>query len=38
MDKVHPDSTPMIGRNLDQRIDPFRPRDDDEDERLRCYT
>ena len=30
MDKVHPDSTPMIGRSLDQRRDPFRLRDDDE--------
>ena len=30
MDRVHPDSTPMIGRSLDQRKDPFCPRDDDE--------
>ena len=30
MDRVHPDSTPMIGRSLNQRKDPFRPRDDDE--------
>jgi hypothetical protein len=30
MDKVHPASTPMIGCSLDQRRDPFRPRDDDE--------
>ena len=30
MDKVHPDSTPMIGRSLDPRKDPFRPKDDDE--------
>ena len=30
MDRVHPDSTPMIGRSLDQRKDPFRPMDDDE--------
>ena len=29
MDRVHPDSTPMIGRSLDQRKDPFCPRDDD---------
>ena len=31
MDKVHPVSTPMIGRSLDPKKDPFRPRDDDED-------
>ena len=31
MDKVHPVSTPMIGRSLDQKKDPFRPKDDDED-------
>ncbi|KAK9912312.1 hypothetical protein M0R45_036180 [Rubus argutus] len=31
MDKVHPVSTPMIGRSLDLKKDPFRPRDDDED-------
>ena len=30
MDRVHPDSTPMIGRSLDQRKDPFCPWDDDE--------
>ena len=30
MDRVHPDSTPMIGRSLDPRKDLFRPRDDDE--------
>ena len=30
MDKVHPDSTPMIGRSLDPRKDPFHPKDDDE--------
>ena len=30
MDKVHPDSTPMIGRSLDPRKDSFRPKDDDE--------
>ena len=30
MDRVHPDSTPMIGRSLDQRKDLFRRRDDDE--------
>ena len=30
MDKVHPDSTPMIGRSLDPRKDPFCPKDDDE--------
>ncbi|KAK9942694.1 hypothetical protein M0R45_008346 [Rubus argutus] len=31
MDKVHPVSTPMIGRSLDLKKDLFRPRDDDED-------
>ena len=31
MDKVHPDSTPMISHSLDQRNYLFRPRDDDED-------
>ena len=29
MDRVNPDSTPMIGRSLEQRKDLFRPRDDD---------
>ena len=31
MDKVHLVSTPMIGRSLDQKNDPFRPKDDDEE-------
>jgi hypothetical protein len=31
MDKAHPASTPMIGRSLDIRKDPFRPKDDDEE-------
>ena len=31
MDKVHPVSTPMIGRSLDILKDPFRPRDENED-------
>jgi hypothetical protein len=31
MDKFHPVSTPMIGRNLDPRKDLFRPKDDDEE-------
>ena len=31
MDKVHPVSTPMIGRTLDPKKDPFRPKDDDEE-------
>ena len=30
MDKIHPNSTHMIGRGLDQRKDPFRSKDDDE--------
>ncbi|KAJ9539391.1 hypothetical protein OSB04_032124 [Centaurea solstitialis] len=31
MDKAHPASTPMIGRSLDIKKDPFRPKDDDEE-------
>ena len=31
MDKVHPVSTPMIGRSLDITKDPFRPKEDDEE-------
>ena len=31
MDKVHPVSTPMIGRSLDPKKDPFRPKDEDEE-------
>ena len=31
MDKVHPVNTPMIGRTLDPKKDPFRPKDDDEE-------
>ena len=31
MDKAHPASTPMIGRSLDARKDPFRPKEDDEE-------
>ena len=31
MDKVHPASTPMVGRTLDVHKDPFRPKEDDED-------
>ena len=31
VDKMHPVSTPMIGRSLDIKKDPFRPRDDEED-------
>ena len=31
MDKVHPFSTPMINRTLDQRNDQFRLKDDDEE-------
>ena len=31
MDKMHPVSTPMIGRSLDITKDPFRPKEDDEE-------
>ncbi|XP_050378384.1 secreted RxLR effector protein 161-like [Argentina anserina] len=31
MDKVHPVSTPMIGRSLDVKKDPFRPLEEDEE-------
>ncbi|XP_026420306.1 uncharacterized protein LOC113316309 [Papaver somniferum] len=31
MDKVHPASTPMIGRSLDVRNDPFRTKEDGEE-------
>ncbi|KAJ9544185.1 LOW QUALITY PROTEIN: hypothetical protein OSB04_023892 [Centaurea solstitialis] len=31
MDKAYPTSTPMIGRSLDIKNDPFRPKDDDEE-------
>ncbi|XP_026378445.1 uncharacterized protein LOC113272866 [Papaver somniferum] len=31
MDKVHPASTPMIGRSLDVQKDPFRPKEDGEE-------
>ena len=30
MDKTHPVSTPIIGRSLDPRKDPFRPKEGDE--------
>ena len=31
MDKAHPLSTPMVGRSLDVKKDPFRPQEDDEE-------
>ncbi|KAL6530068.1 hypothetical protein OROMI_028713 [Orobanche minor] len=31
MDKAHPVSTPMIGRSLDIKKDPFRPKEDDKE-------
>lgn len=31
MDKAHSASTPMIGRNMDIKEDPLRPKDDDEE-------
>ena len=31
MDKAHPLSSPMVGRSLDRELDPFRPKEHDED-------
>ena len=31
MDKAHPLSTPIVGRSLDVKKDPFRPQEDDEE-------
>ena len=31
MDKAHPLNTPMVGRSLDVKKDPFRPREGDEE-------
>ncbi|GKC06266.1 transposable element, partial [Tanacetum coccineum] len=31
MDKAHPLSSPMVGRSLDQELDPFCPKEKDED-------
>ena len=31
MDKAHPLSTPMVGRSLDVKKDPFWPQEDDEE-------
>ena len=31
MDKAHPVSTPMVGRSLDEKKDPFRPKETDEE-------
>ena len=31
MDKAHPLSTPMVGRSLDVKKNPFRPQEEDEE-------
>ncbi|GJT90943.1 hypothetical protein Tco_1079788 [Tanacetum coccineum] len=31
MDKAHPLSSPMVGRSLNRELDPFRPKENDED-------
>ncbi|GJX60018.1 hypothetical protein Tco_0291408 [Tanacetum coccineum] len=31
MDKAHPLSSPMVGRSLDRELDPFLPKEHDED-------